>query len=94
MSKIVAGLFLLAVALSLAFFGHALATGIAVPYPDPTPEQAAHERYHRAISDPLFAVTAACWSLAGFAGLIRAGRWLLRRDRPFRVPGHKSRAGH
>ena len=54
MSKVTLGMLLLSLALVVAFFAHGLATGIVLPYPDPTPAQAAHERFHQLISSALF----------------------------------------
>ena len=47
-----------------AFFLHGMLTGIGVPYQDPTPEQAAYERFHHRVSSPLFAAAVLFWLLA------------------------------
>jgi hypothetical protein len=76
--KVVASLLIVAVLLSAAFMAHGLATGIGVPYPDPTPEQAASERYHEGLSQPLFLAAAASWLVAGGAIAVAAACRLLR----------------
>lgn len=81
MLKVVVGLLSLALLLLAAFLAHGVGTGIAVPYPDPTPEQAAYERYHLGISQPLFLVTGAAWLAAGVTAAVCIGRWLLRGGR-------------
>lgn len=78
MWKVVVGLLALAITLSAIFMAHAVATGIGVPYPDPTPELAAYERFHLGISNPLLAITAMAWLVAGVASAVCVGRWLLR----------------
>lgn len=60
---------------------HALATGIGVPYPDPTPELAAYERFHLRISQPIFLYAGVAWLVAGVATAVCAGRWWLRGSR-------------
>jgi hypothetical protein len=75
--KVAAGLLALAVLLSAAFLAHGVGTGIAVPYPDPTPEQAAFERYHQRISLPLCLAAVVAWLAAGAALAACAVRWLL-----------------
>lgn len=79
--KIAVGLLLLALLLSAIWIGHGLATGIAVPYPDPTPEQAAYERYHRGISDSLFLTAGAGWFAAVAVAAASIGRGLTRGGR-------------
>ena len=67
---------LLAVGLALAAGGMlwAVATGVAVPYPDPTPEMAAYEARHGRVVDALL--------LSGLAlvatGLLWGAAWLAR----------------
>lgn len=75
------GLLLLSVVLLVAFFGHALGTHIMLPYPDPTPVQAAHERFQGAISDVLFSMTGASFAACVLSGVIAACRWLMGRLR-------------
>lgn len=65
MWKITFGLLLLSVMLSAFCIGHAMGTGVAIPYPDPTPEQAAYEKYHLKINGTLFKVAACSWLTAG-----------------------------
>ncbi len=79
MWKVVVGLLALAALLSAIFMAHVIATGIGVPYPDPTPEQAAYERFHLRIGQPLFLAAGAAWLVAGVAAAVCMGRWLLRR---------------
>lgn len=83
MEKVVACLFVIAVLLSGTFMTHGLATGIVVPYQDPTPEQVAYERYHARISGPLFLASGVVWLVAGVAVALYAKRRLLR-DSPSR----------
>jgi|GEM_PF-6166388 hypothetical protein len=82
MWKVAAGLFVVAVLLSAAFLTHGVATGVGVPYPDPTPEQAAYERYHRGISQPLFLAAGVAWLVAVVAAAVSAGLWSLRARHP------------
>jgi hypothetical protein len=56
------GLFAISVILSLIFMAHGVATGVLVPYLDPTPEQAAYEHLHGKISDWLFNIAALGWA--------------------------------
>lgn len=81
MWKVVVGILALAITLSAIFMAHAVATGIGVPYPDPTPELAAYERFHLGISKPLFLIAGAAWLVVGVAATVCVGRWLLRRGR-------------
>jgi hypothetical protein len=78
MWKAVVGLFAFALLLSAGWMGHALATGIVVPYHDPTPERAAYERYHLAISMPLSLAAAAGWQVTGVVSAVALGRWVFR----------------
>ena len=66
-----------AVLLSAAFMAHIAATGIGVPYPDPTPTQAAYERYHLAISQPIFFAAGAAWLAVAVAAFVCVASWLL-----------------
>jgi hypothetical protein len=77
MWKIVVGLLLLALLLSVIWIGHGLTTGIAIPYPDPTPEQVAYERYHRGINGSLFLTAGVAWLTA----VAVAGVCVIRRSR-------------
>lgn len=74
-------LFLLGVAVLLTsiFMAHGVATGIAVPYPDPTPAQAAYERCHLAISDRMLVSASAAWLATGVTALVCVSSRLLRR---------------
>jgi len=67
--RMLLGVFAVCGLLLLILMAHGVATGIVVPYPDPTPEQAAYERLHGKISDWLFGLTALAWAF----GLL----WLL-----------------
>src|SRR5262249_30234568 len=58
-----------AVLTSLAFIAHIAATGIGVPNPDATPDEAAFERYHLAISQPMFFAAGAAWLAFGILGV-------------------------
>jgi hypothetical protein len=62
--KVTLPLFLPTLALLVAFFGHEFATGVVLPYHDPTPAQAAHERFHHPISKPSSSAWARHSSLA------------------------------
>jgi hypothetical protein len=75
--KIAAGLLALALLLSVAFLAHGIGTGIAVPYPEPTPEQAALEKYHHRISDRLVLSAMVAWLAASVAVVVWVTRWLL-----------------
>jgi hypothetical protein len=66
-----------AVILSAAFVIHIGATGSGVPFPDPTPAQAAYERSQSAISSRILFAAALAW----IATLIAAGMQLIRRRR-------------
>jgi hypothetical protein len=46
------------------------ATGIGVPYPEQTKEEAAYEERHWAIALPLFFASAVAWLMAGVAALV------------------------
>ncbi len=91
MWKVAFGLLVVAILLSAVFMAHGLATGIGIPYPDPTPEQAAYERFHQGISNPLFLAAGVAWLVAGIAAVMCAIRWLLRGVRP--EPGTATDAG-
>ena len=78
MWKVTVGLITLAFCLSIVFLTHSVATGIGVPYPDPTQEQAAYERYHKAISLPLFLAATAGWLAAGVSAATSVGQWLMQ----------------
>ncbi len=67
--RITAGLAVVALVLSAVFTIHGVATGLGVPYPDPTPQQAAFVRYHWGISNVLFFTTGVGWLLAGSAAV-------------------------
>jgi hypothetical protein len=62
--KLLSALVVFALLSSVVWMGHGLVTGIAIPYPDPTPEQKAYESYHLAISMPLFIVAMVSWLVA------------------------------
>jgi len=79
--KVAVGLIVLAGLLTAVGMVHGVATGIGVPYPDPTPDQAAYERYHLGISKPLFLASGVAWLLAGACAAACAGRWLLKGGR-------------
>lgn len=81
MWKVAAGSVILAVLLTVCFFGHALATGLGVPYPDPTPEQKTYVQYHEAISNPLFGASALAWLFATICSLTCVVLWCVRRIR-------------
>jgi hypothetical protein len=70
-------LLVVAALLSSAFIAHVVATGIGVPYQDPTPAQAAYERYHLAISQPMFFAGGAVWLAVGVAAFVCVSSWLL-----------------
>ena len=76
------GLVALAVALAAAALGHDLFV-VGLPYPDPTPEQAAAAREDAAVTRRLAAAAAVAWLAAGLAAVTLAvtavGRWLRRR---------------
>jgi hypothetical protein len=76
--KVAVGLLLLALLLPAIWIGHGLATGIAVPYPDPTPEQVAYERYHRGINQLLFLTAGAAWLAIVIGAAVYVGRGLWR----------------
>ena len=78
MWKIVAGLLVLAFLLSAAWMFHGGATGIGVPYQDPTPEEADYVRYHWSISKQICLASAAAWLAAGIAAWVYVVRRLLR----------------
>ena len=79
MWKVALGLLVFAFFLSTVVMAHGVMTGIAVPYPDPTPEQAAHVKYHMAISETLFLVAGSAWSVAvGFVAICSARRAIRR----------------
>ena len=75
MGKIAAGLLALAFLLSAAWMAHGGATGIGVPYLEPTPEQADYVRYHWSISKQICLASAVAWLAAGIA----AGVYVVRR---------------
>jgi hypothetical protein len=77
--KIGVGLLVIAVLLSAACMIHGIGSGIAIPYQDPTPEQATHERYHRGISQSLFMAAGVAWLTTAMAGAASVVRWLFRR---------------
>jgi heme/copper-type cytochrome/quinol oxidase subunit 2 len=79
--KIAVGLLILAVLLSAVWFGHGVATGIGVPYPDPMPDQAAYERYHWGISNALFLASGVAWLAVGVVSAACVWRWLRRGGR-------------
>lgn len=78
MWKVAGGLLALAALLSATWMAHAVATGIAIPYPDPTPELAAYERFHLGISNPLLFCAVVAWLVAGVAAAVCTGRWLMQ----------------
>jgi hypothetical protein len=81
MLKVTLGLLILSIALVVAFFAHAFAAGIILPYPDPTPAQAAHERFHHPISMALFLAAGASFAAWLVSALFWAGLALIRRLR-------------
>ncbi len=81
MLKVTLGLLILSIALVVALFAHAFATGIILPYPDPTPAQAAHERFHHPISMALFTAAGASFAACLVSALFWAGLALIRRLR-------------
>ena len=83
-------LWVVAVLLSTVCMAHALLTGIAVPYPDPTVEQQVYTNQHLGINRTLFALAAGVWLTFGigsvafvargvFALTVDRGLWRLRR---------------
>lgn len=62
-------LFAIGIALFFGGIGWAVATGVAIPYQDPTPEMQGYEAFHFRIVDPLmyggmlFVFVAAVWSV-------------------------------
>jgi hypothetical protein len=83
MRKVVSGLALLCCALTLACFLHCGFAGIVPPYPDPTPEQAEHERYHLAVSGHLMTAAGLSFVALLATGLIAVvltvvGKWRSR----------------
>ena len=81
MWKVAFVLMAFALLLSAVVMAHGLMTGIAVPYPDPTPEQAAHVKYHSAVSDSLFLAAGLAWSVAVGVTAICSARRAIRRGR-------------
>jgi len=81
MWKPVAVLFAATLLLSAGFAVHALATGVVLPYPHPTPEQAAYEHYHLAISKPLFGTAALAWLLTAVTAFAAGISWIAGRCR-------------
>jgi hypothetical protein len=78
MWKVVVSLLGIAVLLSLVFMAHGIVTGIVVPYPDPTPDQAIYERRHREISNILFLASGVAWLAMTCVGAVGTGRWVIR----------------
>ena len=72
-------IFMLSVLLSVLWLGHGMTTGIGVPYPDPTPEQAVYERYHWQISDWLLGTSLFGWTFTAIVAVVAAVRRLFRR---------------
>ncbi len=81
MLKVTLGLLILSIALVVAFFAHAFAAGILLPYPDPTPAQAAHERFHQPISMTLFLAAGASFAACLVSALIWSCVELIRMRR-------------
>ena len=79
MRKLTVVLITVALCLSITFVAHGVVTGVGLPYPDPTPEQAAYERFHRGVSQPLFLVAGASWLAAGVSAAMAMGHFLMRR---------------
>jgi hypothetical protein len=73
--KILVGTLVVAVLMSVVSMAH-FVVAIGIPYPDPTPEQAAQERHHLAISNILFVSAGGCWLLTAVVALFWFGRRL------------------
>ena len=70
---------LLAMLLTVTFFGHAFATGIILPTMDAPPELAEYERYHEKLSTRwLFLPASVAWLVTTISGLALGGWWLIR----------------
>ena len=80
MWKFTAGLLTIAVVLTLAIMVHGVGSGIVPPYPDPTPAQAAHSRYHEAVGAGLCIAAAIAWlvAIAVAAGTLIVSAWRIR----------------
>lgn len=82
LGKSTLALLAISILLILALTGHMIATGVGVPYQDPTPEQAAFERFHNPIAMSLMVgsalsilATLACgmaWILTRIVGKLRS----------------------
>ena len=77
MWKIAAGTLFIAFLLSAAWMAHGVAT-VGIPYPDPTPEQAAYVRYQKAISEQICLASCVAWLAAGIAASVYVVRRLLQ----------------
>ncbi len=80
MWKFTAGLLTVAVVLTFAIIVHGVGSGIAPPYPDPTPAQAAYSRYHEAVNTGLFVAAGIAWLVAitVAAGTLIVSAWRKR----------------
>jgi len=66
-----------AIIISAYFYLHAMVTGVNIPYPDPTPEQVAMEKYHQPILTRIFLLAVLAWASVVIGGLIWMTRYLL-----------------
>jgi multisubunit Na+/H+ antiporter MnhC subunit len=82
MWKVTLGLLLVSLALAVAFFAHGMVTGTDLPYPDPTPTQAAHERFHRPIGTALFLAAGISFVACLASGVVTVCINLLKRQTP------------
>jgi hypothetical protein len=54
---------------------------VGVPYPEPTPAQAASERHHMGVFDQLMLGAGVCWLVTLGAAVGLGVRWLAKRKR-------------
>lgn len=76
--KTVAGLLVLSVVLLVATFGQGSMSHTLLPQPDPPPEQAAHEAFHRPIGSILFLATGVSFLVALLTGLVAGVEGMIR----------------
>ncbi len=79
--KVTLALLVLSLGLAVAFLVHAIATGVVIPYPDPTPEQAAYERFHRPIGSALFLAAGASFAAYLASAVVAVGLKMIGRQR-------------
>ncbi len=77
--KVAIWLLVLSLAFAAVFFGHAIWSGVLLPYPDPTPELAAKERFHRPISSAHFLATAGSSAAYLVAAVVAICAWVVRK---------------